>query len=308
MVPLVEARKPSRIADAADGEKAAHTMTEAKTGTLKVPGATLYYEVRGSGPVLLLIPGGAGDAASYDHAAAALADRYTVVSYDPRGMSRSPLDGPPADQRVEVHGEDAFLLLDAVAPDGEPAYVFGCSSGAIVAVDLLTRHPERVRLAIAHEPPLVELLPDAEKHRAFFAEVREAYRREGIGAAVAVMSAGTGPEEQAPEKDRGVERPPRPAEVIDRMMANFPYFLEHILCPFTGHVPDLEAPAAVSDRLVPAGGRDSHGLLLYRPAVALAERLGSGVVEFPGGHTGLGEHPAEFTEVLEETLRHRRER
>ncbi|MFI0773804.1 alpha/beta fold hydrolase [Streptomyces sp. NPDC021212] len=278
-------------------------MTEPKTGALKVPGATLHYEVRGSGPVLLLIPGGAGDAASYDHAAPALADRYTVVSYDPRGMSRSPLDGPRADQRVEVHGEDAFLLLDAVAPDGGPAYVFGCSSGAIAAVDLLARHPERVRLAIAHEPPLVELLPDAEKQRAFFAEVREAYRREGIGAAVAVMSAGTGPAEgTATQRDGTVQPPPRPPEAIDRMMANFPYFLEHILCPFTSHLPDLEALAAVSERLVPAGGRDSHGLLLYRPAVALAERLGTDVVDFPGGHTGLSEHPAEFTEVLRRTL------
>ncbi|WP_055552305.1 alpha/beta fold hydrolase [Streptomyces sp. NBRC 110028] len=281
-------------------------MNDPKAGTLKVPGATLHYEVRGTGPVLLLIPGGAGDAASYDHVAPALADRYTVVSYDPRGMSRSPLDGPRGDQRVEVHSEDAFLLLDAVAPDGEPAYVVGCSSGAIAAVDLLARHPERVRLAVAHEPPLVELLPDAEKQRAFFAEVREAYRREGIGAAVAVMSAGTGPAEGAAAKlDRGVRPPPRPAEAIDRMMANFPYFLEHILCPFTGHVPDVEALAAVSERLVPAGGRDSRGLLLYRPAVALAERLGTGVVDFPGGHTGLSEHPAEFTEVLGETLRRR---
>ncbi|RNG34114.1 alpha/beta fold hydrolase [Streptomyces botrytidirepellens] len=278
-------------------------MTEPKTGTLKVPGATLHYEVRGSGPVLLMIPGGAGDAASYDHAAAALADRYTVVSYDRRGASRSTLDGPPTDQRVEVHGEDAFLLLDAVAPDGEPAYVFGCSAGAIVAVDLLARHPERVRLAIAHEPPLVELLPDAEKQRAFFAEVRAAYRREGVGAAMAVMAAGTLPQEQAPEKeDRGVQPPPFPAEVIERMTANLPYYLEHILCPFTGHTPDLEALAAVSERLVPAGGRESHGLLLYRPAVALAERLGTEVVDFPGGHTGLSEHPAEFTEVLREIL------
>ncbi|MFI0816555.1 alpha/beta fold hydrolase [Streptomyces sp. NPDC021098] len=277
-------------------------MTEPTTGSLKVPGARLYYEVRGTGPVLLLIPGGAGDAASYDHAAAALADRYTVVSYDRRGASRSTLDDPPADQRVEVHGEDAFLLLDAVAPDGAPAYVFGCSAGAIVAMELLARHPERVRLAIAHEPPLVELLPDAARQRAFFAEVRAAYRRDGIGAAMAVMAEGTGPAEGAARRDRAAEPPPFPPEVIERMTANFPYYLEHVLCPFTGHVPDLEALAAVSERLVPAGGRESHGLLLYRPAVALAERLGTEVVDFPGGHAGLGEHPAEFTEVLSRTL------
>lgn len=277
-------------------------MTEPTTGSLKVPGARLYYEVRGTGPVLLLIPGGAGDAASYDHAAAALADRYTVVSYDRRGASRSTLDGPPVDQRVDVHAEDALRLLDAVAPDGGPAYVFGCSAGAIVAMELLARHPERVRLAVAHEPPLVELLPDAARQRAFFAEVRAAYRRDGIGAAMAVMAEGTGPAEGTARRDRAAEPPPFPPEVIERMTANFPYYLEHVLCQFTGHVPDLEALAAVSERLVPAGGRESHGLLLYRPAVALAERLGSEVVDFPGGHTGLGEYPAEFTEVLRQTL------
>ncbi|MET7936453.1 alpha/beta hydrolase [Streptomyces sp. NPDC005322] len=282
---------------------------EPRTGTLRVPGATLHYEVRGTGPVLLLIPGGAADAAAFDQVAPDLADRYTVVTYDPRGMSRSPLDGPLADQRVEEHSEDAYRLLELVSPGGEPAYVLGLSSGAIAALDLVARHPERIRLAVAHEPPVVRLLPDAAKQRAFFAEVREAYRREGVGAAVAVMSAGTGPEDGgAPperEKEATVELPPRSPEVLERMMANFPYFLEHILCSFSSYTPDVAALRAASERLVPAGGRDSHGLLLYRPPVALAELLATEIVDFPGGHTGLSEHPKEFTEVLRETLSRR---
>ena len=40
-------------------------MNAPRTGTLKVPGATLHYETRGSGPVLLLVTGGAGDAGLY---------------------------------------------------------------------------------------------------------------------------------------------------------------------------------------------------------------------------------------------------
>ena len=63
-------------------------MSPIKTGTLKVPGANLYYEIRGSGPVLLLICGGVYDAAGYAGLAQQLADRYTVVSYDRRGNSR----------------------------------------------------------------------------------------------------------------------------------------------------------------------------------------------------------------------------
>ncbi|MGH2758351.1 MAG: alpha/beta fold hydrolase, partial [Actinomycetota bacterium] len=68
-----------------------------KLDSLKVPGATLYHEVRGSGPVLLAIPGGPTDAGLFTGFAEYLADRYTVVTYDPRGHSRSTLDGPPED-------------------------------------------------------------------------------------------------------------------------------------------------------------------------------------------------------------------
>ncbi|QKV96678.1 alpha/beta hydrolase [Streptomyces sp. NA02950] len=288
-----------------------HLSAEPTTGTLRVPGATLHYEVRGSGPVLLLIPGGSADAALFDAVAPVFTDRWTVVSYDPRGMSRSPLDGPLEDQRPERHSEDAYLLLEQVAPDGEPACVFGTSSGAIAALDLLARHPERLRRVVAHEPPVVELLPDAEHHRAFFAEVHSAYRREGVAAAMATMSAGTGggdqeserrPPEDRPQSPPMDELPPHLAPVLGRMQANTPYFLEHILRQFTAHVPDVAALESVADRLVLAAGRDSRGQLLRRPAALLAERFGGEVVEFPGGHVGLAEHPAEFAEVLSATL------
>jgi hypothetical protein len=58
--------------------------------TLDVPGATLHDEVRGDGPVLLMICGGVYDAAGYAGLADQLADRCTVVTYDRRGNSRSP--------------------------------------------------------------------------------------------------------------------------------------------------------------------------------------------------------------------------
>ena len=74
---------------------------------LKVPGARLYYEVQGSGPVLLMIPGGPTDAGIFAGLAGFLANRFMVVSYDPRGNSRSNLDGPPEYQQMDVHGDDA---------------------------------------------------------------------------------------------------------------------------------------------------------------------------------------------------------
>jgi len=137
-------------------------MSETKTATLKVPGASLYYEVTGSGPVLLMIPGAPADAGAFAGIAAQLADRYTVVSYDWRGSARSPLDEPPDLPHglpMQVQGDDAARLLAALG-DG-PAYVLGCSSGALTGLDLAARHPGRVDTLVAHEPPAMNLLPDS---------------------------------------------------------------------------------------------------------------------------------------------------
>ncbi|WP_405966829.1 alpha/beta hydrolase [Streptomyces sp. NBC_00015] len=277
-------------------------MNPPRTGTLAVPGASLHYETLGSGPVLLLIPGGAGDAGLYAGMAPELATRYTVVSYDPRGLSRSPLDGPVdtprADEEVPVWSDDAHRLLELLSPD-EEAVVLGCSSGAVVAVELLARHPERLRRVVAHEPPLLELLEDPAPHRALFAEVRETFRTEGADAAMARLGEGladgTGP--QAPA--RPTELPPEIREMAVRMHTNLPVFLGRVLRPFSSAAPDLAALRTVAHKLVPAAGRDSRRQLpLYGPAARLAELLGSGLVEFPGGHLGAVESPKEFADRL----------
>ncbi|BCU80827.1 hypothetical protein JIR001_06100 [Polycladomyces abyssicola] len=84
-------------------------MSVTKKGTLQVPGANLYYEVRGTGPVLLMIHGGGGDADKLLHVANHLANRYTVVTYDRRGHSRSNLAKPTEDYQVKTHSEDAHV-------------------------------------------------------------------------------------------------------------------------------------------------------------------------------------------------------
>src|SRR6476660_9456326 len=100
--------------------------------TLTVPGATLYYEVRGAGPVLLCIPGGPTDAGMFTDLAERLAGDFTVVAYDPRGHSRSPLDGEPEDVAVSVQADDAAAILSAMG--SEPAYVYGNSGGGTIGV------------------------------------------------------------------------------------------------------------------------------------------------------------------------------
>src|SRR5579871_6902476 len=103
--------------------------------TLRLQGANLYYETRGSGPCLLLISGGPTDGDIFSGLADCLADRYMVVTYDTRGNSRSTLDGPPQDQSIEMECEDAHALLAAIT--SEPAFVFGNSGGAMVGLALV---------------------------------------------------------------------------------------------------------------------------------------------------------------------------
>lgn len=161
-----------------------------KSQTLKVPGAQIYYEMYGSGPILLMIPGGPADAAAFTALARCVADRYTAVPYDPRGNSRSVPDGPPEDFHLDLHGDDAAQLLAALG--NGPAYVLGSSGGAQIGLNLTARYPERVHTMVAHEPPCVELLPNVEEHRAFNRELREIYKAHGAGAAMQKFMSSTG--------------------------------------------------------------------------------------------------------------------
>jgi pimeloyl-ACP methyl ester carboxylesterase len=255
----------------------------------------LYREVRGAGPALLMIPGGNGDAATYGQVAGPLATRYTVVTYDRRGFSRSRLDEPPVDGlRVADDVADAVHLIDQLSAG--PAHVFGSSSGAVVALDLLARHPDRVRTVVAHEPPAVLLLPDADDQLAFLDGVYETYRRDGVDAAMRRFAGGVGM--AGIEPPPGVELPPPVREMVARIRGNQGFWLEHELRQYTRVRPDLAALAAVADHLVPAVGHDSADLLPGRPNAVLAEKLGRPLAEFPGGHIGYVTHPAEFARRL----------
>jgi pimeloyl-ACP methyl ester carboxylesterase len=273
-----------------------------KTGTLQVPGARLYYEVYGSGPVLLLIPGGPADAGVFAELAGFLADRYTVVAYDPRGNSRSVADGPPQDQQLDVHGDDAARLLAAVG--SQPAEVFGNSGGAQIGLNLAARHPQRVHTLVAHEPPAVGLLPDAAQQRAAMQEAVDSYRRAGVGPGmrrfgeVVGIRGGPGPvSRQLAGGGVGELGEPAPA-MSGRIMGNLDFFLGHGAGPLSSYVPDLAALRAGPVRVVAGVGASSVGQLAHRCGVALAARLGSDPAVFPGDHGGFMSLPEAFAQAL----------
>jgi pimeloyl-ACP methyl ester carboxylesterase len=273
-----------------------------RSSILKVPGAQLYYEVQGSGPVLLMIPGGPADAGVFAGLARFLADRYTVVPYDPRGNSRSVLDGPPEDQRMDVHGDDAAQLLTALS--GEPAYVLGSSGGAQIGLNLAARYPQLVRTLVAHEPPCLELLPDAAQQRAFMEDLYNTFRTEGAGPAMQKFQAGAGLGGR-PQPDRAAPpSPPSPEmqEAFGRIKSNLDFFLAHGVKPISLFVPDVATLRAVAVRIVVGVGETSAGQLANRTAIALAERLGTAPVTFPGDHSGFSAQPAAFAERLGQVL------
>jgi pimeloyl-ACP methyl ester carboxylesterase len=253
--------------------------------------------------VLLCIPGGPTDAGMFSDLAERLANRYTVVCYDPRGHSRSPLDGDPEDIGPAQHADDAAALLAAVTD--EPAYVYGSSGGGTIGLELLARHPELVRNLVAHEAPIMMLLPDADRFRAALADIDRTYRAEGVFAAMGPFGAlveDGGPKyrEEMAQADPETMGPP---EMMERMMGNFDLFLAHELGPIALHEPDVAALEAVADKLVSAAGETSGEQAACRGARAVAEHVGIEVSYLPGAHGGWGSDPQDFADRLDGLLR-----
>lgn len=278
------------------------TSGDIQTRTVTVPGARLYVEVRGTGPVLLCITGGPVDAGVMADLAGRLADRYTVVTYDQRGHSRSPLDGEPEDIPVSLHADDAAAILAEVGD--EPAYVYGNSGGASIGLELVVLHPELVATLVAHEPPLMQMLPDAERWRATFDHIHETYLKQGVFPAMGLFGAAV--EEGGPAYSEEMQKiPPTPEsqELMGRMVGNFDLFVAHEIPTLSGYVPDIEALRQAHTHIVSAAGETSGEQAARRSAVALAQRLGIPVTYLPGGHGGWGSDPGEFAESVAKALR-----
>lgn len=269
--------------------------THAREADLPVPGATLHYKVRGNGPLLLLLQGGDGGADGADALAGHLAGGYTVLSYDRRGLSRSPVRDPAAPVDMTVHSEDASRLL-AAAGSG-PALVFGVSLGAMLALDLISRHPEQVRLVVAHEPPATGLLPEPERSQAIRdqQEVEELYRREGTAAAMRKFVALAGIRFDDREPDIAIAQP-RPERT-----ANLEVFLARDAPAVHRYQLDLPALHKAAARIVPAAGTSTQAFPRHC-AQALADELGRPLAEFPGNHSGFILRPRAFATRLHEIL------
>jgi len=261
--------------------------------SLDVPGARLYYEVQGSGPVLMLVGHPMG-ASGFAAIAPLLARDYSVVTYDPRGFARSTIDDRDQEAEPDLLADDVRRVLEAVG-DG-PARVFGSSGGAVTGLALVARHPGHVQTLVAHEPPLTLLLPNATEERARLQEVYDAYFDSGMGAAWQKFSSFAGID-IPPQGDE-----PAPPSPSAEMVATSERFFAHGLLPIALYQPDFPALQGADARVIPARGTTSVGQFPWRTAGALAERLATPLVSFPGGHVGFASDPVEFAAVLRHTL------
>ncbi len=260
---------------------------------LEVAGARLYYETYGLGPLLVMIAGAAGSVEPYRPFAAQLASRYTTVTYDRRGFSRSPLHGDQDyGRRLEADASDVSALINHLG--GEPSIVFGNSSGAIVALEALVRHPSAVRIVVAHEPPALMELVDGQQWLEFFSSVYDLYRKSGPGPAMALFR-----ERSFPAVDRQVMAQVPANEFT---AANSRHWFEHELRQYPAAILNHQALRHHADKILLAVGQESRGYPCYEVAVALGGRLGRAPVELPGGHLGFVEQAGAFARTLEPYL------
>lgn len=286
------------------------TITAPTSHTIDVPGATLTYDVRAADstePPLLMIgsPMGAG---GFGTLASHFPDR-TIVTYDPRGVERSPKVDPATESTPQQHAEDLHRVIEAIG--GGPVDLFASSGGAVNALALVAAHPGDVRILVAHEPPLAALVPDREYALAASRAVGESYQAGGFGAGMARF---IGVVSHQGAFDAGWLAQPAPDPAMFGMPSEDdgnrtdPLLFQNIIT-CTHFEPDFEALRGASTRIVLAAGVGSGETLAARGARAAAERLGMAAVPFPSDHGGFlgGEYgqagdPDAFAATLREVL------
>jgi pimeloyl-ACP methyl ester carboxylesterase len=283
------------------------------THTLQTAEADIVYDVHGPLPPAdgrppLVMIGQPMTAAGFSALASHFPDR-TVVTYDPRGLGRSTRKDGRVEHDPEIQAEDVHAVIEALGAG--PVEMFASSGGAVTALALVTAHPNDVITLVAHEPPLIPVLPDADQAERARAAVRDAYEAKGSGAGMAAfMAMGSW---QGEYTDEFFARPaPDPAmfglPAEDDGRRGDPLLSDRSWA-VSGYEPDFEALAAAPTRVVIAVGEESAGTFTARTAGATAGLLGQQPSVFPshhggfvGGDTPYAGRPEAFAARLREVL------
>jgi pimeloyl-ACP methyl ester carboxylesterase len=270
-------------------------------------GDDLYFEVRGQGQPLLLIAGGGGDGDYYAAIADILSDEYKVITYDRRANARSTMNYP---QNVEIsqQSRDAVAVMKAAGETS--AFIFGNSSGAVIALDMARTQPQAVRTVVVHEPAIPRLHPQSRRWQRFFASCYStAFRfgsflaaiRFGLGIQVPVVKLAKAQMKaiEYAKRHRVQDEQPRISskEGVD-------FLVKQELLPVTNYLPDVEKIKQNGVKVfVEVGAWALHKKTWYAlTAKILAEQLGCELVTFPGHHGSYMDMPNEFAAVLRNIL------
>src|SRR5499427_9773833 len=164
-----------------------------RTHKLETIEADIVYDVRGPVPTAdgrppLFMIAQPMDASGFSTLASHFPDR-TVITYDPRGLGRSIRKDGRVDNSPTVQADDVHAVIGALGAG--PVEMFASSGGAVTALALVAAYPDDVTSLVAHEPPLVPVLPDAEAADRARAGVRDAYEARGWSAGMAAFIAMT---------------------------------------------------------------------------------------------------------------------
>jgi pimeloyl-ACP methyl ester carboxylesterase len=283
------------------------------THTLETPEVDLAYDVHGPLPTAdgrppLVMIGQPMDATGFGALTSQFPDR-TVVTYDPRGLGRSTRKDGRVDHAPGAQAADVHAVVQALGAG--PVEMFASSGGAVTALALVATYPDDVTTLVAHEPPLIPVLPDARAAERARAGVRDAYEAKGSGAGMAAFIAMTS--WQGEFTDDFFARPaPDPATfgmpTEDDGTRDDPLLSDRSWA-VSSYRPDVDALAAAPTRVVIAVGEESLGTFTGRTAVATAEVLGQQPTVFPshhggflGGEFGYAGQPEAFARKLREVL------
>lgn len=274
-----------------------------QSGRITTEGDALYYEVRGQGQPLVMIPGAGGDADRYTLVAEILSDEYKVITYDRRANSRSTINDP---QNFEISQQSRDVVAVLRAAGEESAFVFGNSSGAVIALDMAKTQPQACRAVIPHEPPLTRVHPNVKKWQRFYASVyltgfqfgaTLASLRFLLGSELPVRQLIKAARDGRKHSEKGLE--PR---ISPQVYADF--LIKQELLPVTNYLPDVETIKKNGVKIFMAGGKMSLDKKCWYAETAqiLADRLGCEMVTFPGHHGSFMDTPNEWAATLRSIL------
>jgi pimeloyl-ACP methyl ester carboxylesterase len=283
------------------------------TQVLETPEVDLVYDVHGplpgaNGHPPLVMIGQPMDASGFGTLASYFPDR-TVVTYDPRGLGRSARKDGRTDHVPGIQAGDVHAVIEALGAG--PVEMFASSGGAVTALALVTAFPDDVATLVAHEPPLIPVLPDAQAAERARAGIRDVYEDKGAGAGMAAFIMMTSWQGEFTD-DYFVQPAPDPAAfgmpATDDGSRDDPVLSDRSWA-VSGYRPDAGALTAAPTRVVIAVGEESLGTFTGRTSVATARLLGQQPVVFPshhggfvGGEFGYPGKPEAFARKLREVL------